>query len=354
MKKEVSKARCKTYGARENERDYMHLDIFESDSSYRPHYARRSSERSAYTHDESTTYSESEESSDSDESESTEPVLRNLIKNIFMCGSAWESKDEQTVNNYCYESVFPASLNYSYTASNYQRNIMSEMNKELEYNIGTMKIRRFNDEDDDTCAHEESDDHYVRVTDTVLNNTSIDSEATTVAETIPGMLSEISQAVSHTVSKTPNKIDFDCQPCLLFRAIDTRSWKYAHEILRKSPKEASTWVYRRNKGASGYTWMFLPIHVACFSGAPLDIVKILVRTYPQGVRMAANGGKIPLHIACETLARSTIITFLHNMYSEAQYAIDESGHTPRQKALFCKSKPERERIMKLLTAFSLR
>jgi len=148
------------------------------------------------------------------------------------------------------------------------------------------------------------------------------------------------------------KVDFDFQPSPLYRAIDTRSWKHAYKILRKSPKEASTWVYRRNEDISEYKWMFLPIHVACFSGAPLDLVKRLVRACPQGVRMAANGGKLPLHIACETLAHSSVITFLHRMYPEALYAIDESGNTPLQEAMFCESKSGRARVMKLLTTLS--
>merc|ERR1711935_108783 len=66
--------------------------------------------------------------------------------------------------------------------------------------------------------------------------------------------------------------------------------------------------------------------------------------------MAANGGKLPLHIACETLAHSSVIAFLHSMYSEALYAIDESGNTPLQEAMFCESKSGRTRVMKLLTS----
>jgi len=404
MKKEVSKARGKTYGSRKKEKPVIDLDIFESDSSHSSQFARNVSERSAYTHDGSTMYSESVEStkyrikdfesrdqgittrdssdsnesrannfefcdrgmatgesSDSDENESAEFTLQ-MIGNIFMCGtSPWDSKDEQTVN---YEidddgSVFSASSKYStHTASDHQQDMMSKMSKKFEYSKGMTRLGRVNDDDDDTCGYEGSDEQLgtldemmtrLRVNnDTPLYKSSVDSEATVakaLSETVP-------QAVSHMVSNTLKKIDFDFQPSLLYRAIDTRSWKHAYEILRKSPKEASTWVYRVNEDAPGYKWIFLPIHVACFSGAPSDLVKGLVRAYPQGVRMTANGGKLPLHIACETLAGSTVITFLHKVYSEAQYAIDESGNTPLQRAMFCESKPGRARIMKLLIALS--
>lgn len=146
------------------------------------------------------------------------------------------------------------------------------------------------------------------------------------------------------------KVDFDINPSLLYRSLDTQSWDMAHEILRRSPEEARTWVYCLGKEASDYEWIFLPIHVACFSGAPFDLVTNLVKAFPPGLRMAATGGKLPLHIACETLANSNVITFLHSTYSEALYAIDNSGNTPLQETMFSESKSGRTRVMKLLTS----
>lgn len=148
------------------------------------------------------------------------------------------------------------------------------------------------------------------------------------------------------------QVDFDEEASPLYRAIDTRSWKAAYKILDESPKEASTWVYRGVKETSDYEWIFLPLHVACFSGAPLDLVKALVRACPQGVRMAAHGGKLPLHIACETLAQSSVIIFLHRVYSEALYAVDEAGNTPLQEAMFCESKLGQTRVMQLLISLT--
>lgn len=146
------------------------------------------------------------------------------------------------------------------------------------------------------------------------------------------------------------KVDFDNDPSLLYRSLDTQSWDMAYEILRRSPEEARTWVYSLEKEASEYEWIFLPIHVACFSGAPFGLITNLVKAFPPGVRMAATGGKLPLHIACETLAHSNVITFLHSTYSEALYAIDNSGNTPLQETMFSESKSGRTRVMKLLTS----
>ena len=73
----------------------------------------------------------------------------------------------------------------------------------------------------------------------------------------------------------------------------------AYEILRRSPEEASTWVYSLEKQKAEYAWIFLPIHVACFSSAPTNPVKKLVITFPQGLRMAAVGGKLPLNMVID-------------------------------------------------------
>jgi len=151
---------------------------------------------------------------------------------------------------------------------------------------------------------------------------------------------------------TCEKVNFDEEASPLYRAIDTRSWKTAYKILDETPEEASTWVYRGDKETSEYDWMFLPLHVACFSGAPLDLIKALVRACPQGVRMAANGGKLPLHIACETLAQSSVIIFLHRVYSEAMYIVDDAGNTPLQEAMFCESKLGQTRVMQLLISLT--
>ena len=124
----------------------------------------------------------------------------------------------------------------------------------------------------------------------------------------------------------------------------------AYEILRRLPEEASTWIYSLNKRTAEYDWIFLPIHVASFSDAPIDLMKKLVKAFPQGLRMAATGGKLPLHVACETLASSEVIAFLHNAYSDALYVIDDSGNTPLQQTMFSENKSGRTRVMQLLTS----
>ena len=88
----------------------------------------------------------------------------------------------------------------------------------------------------------------------------------------------------------------------------------AYEILRRSSEEASTWIYSLNKRTAEYDWIFFPIHVASFSDAPIDLMKKVVKSFPQGLRMAATGGKLSLHVACVILASSEVITFLHNAY----------------------------------------
>lgn len=493
--RDSSKSSSKSFSNRNTEIPVMDLDIFESDSSYSSQGGS-----STYTDDDST-YCNSERNSmysgtrtkgcsssdrnitavkscDSDESES---AFKKIIGNMFACGGndAVMSKDELTIND-CDDdgSIISVSSKYSAYTSNSQREMMSDMNKKLEYSERIGKLGRIsdndsNDDDDDAGDDDDDivDDSVIDITDDVdvdscangqlgtlgeimtklrvnrevplfkknveredlVSRKEVEQKRVELEETQYGTDAKVSlgeqkksslpkydqdrerydvnekRSISSSGSEKANintaslregppcrsgedqghsdnakdevenindtdgsceevekqneeivrdeilkeipceKVDFDLGASPLYRAIDTRSWKQAYKILRKSPKEASTWVYRRDRETSGYKWMFLPLHVACFSGAPLDLVKKLVKACPQAVRMAANGGKLPLHIACETLAHSSVITFLHSMYSEALYAIDESGNTPLQEAMFCESKSGRARVMKLLT-----
>jgi len=182
----------------------------------------------------------------------------------------------------------------------------------------------------------------------------LDNENDSIAAMILSLEKENKTDGEHEIPAAPNqKYDFDVDPATLYRAIDTKSWKEAHKVLQNSPEEASAWVYRCEDESDKMRWMFLPLHVACFSGAPLNLMKKLVAKYPKAVRIAPeNDGKLPFHIACETYAPSAVIEFLHDSYPEAMYRTDYSGNTPLQEVMFSDNSAGRARVMKLLISFS--
>jgi ankyrin repeat protein len=139
----------------------------------------------------------------------------------------------------------------------------------------------------------------------------------------------------------------DCPPTALYAAIGTKSWNIALRRLLEEPIEASVWV--KNASTDGETlFRFLPLHIACLSGAPLLLVTLLVQAYPNAVKYNAMG-KLPIHMACETLTDHRIVFLLINAWSESINATDEEGFTPIELVSLKEPCDERKMIVKVLT-----
>ena len=139
----------------------------------------------------------------------------------------------------------------------------------------------------------------------------------------------------------------DSPPTALYAAIGTKSWNIALRRLLENPKEASVWV--KNASTDGETvFRFLPLHIACLSGAPLLLVTLLVQAYPNAVKYNAMG-KLPIHMACETLADHRIVFLLLNTWPESINVKDEEESTPIEIASLHDPCDERKSIVKVLT-----
>ena len=121
---------------------------------------------------------------------------------------------------------------------------------------------------------------------------------------------------SNTKGGATIALNYETDPVLLYRSIDTRQWKLALNCLKTNPNEAKTWVYRQDENGE-ILWKFLPIHAACFSGAPSMIIKALISACPQTVREKVNGDKLPIHIACETGAHRDSVVSLLEAYPDS-------------------------------------
>lgn len=146
-----------------------------------------------------------------------------------------------------------------------------------------------------------------------------------------------------------NKVEYDSEMAQLYRAIDTKCWEAASKWLKTNPKMANYWVYRKHEKTGDVVWMFLPLHAACFSSAPLTLVRELLVANPVSASIPAPGEKLPIHIACETAASPEIVACLVNAYPEALYHVDSSGNTPLQLSVFSMSGKNRSKVMKILT-----
>ena len=149
-----------------------------------------------------------------------------------------------------------------------------------------------------------------------------------------------------------NEVAYDTNDAKLYRAIDTKKWEAAQRLLKKNPEMAKHWVYRQNKETSEIMWMFLPIHAACFSHAPASLLRELIRVYPEATGVPCQGKKLALHVACETGASVEIIQTLVNAYHQALYHVDKTGNTPLQSAMFANDGKNKARVLKVLTKAS--
>ena len=146
------------------------------------------------------------------------------------------------------------------------------------------------------------------------------------------------------------KIDYTSVMARLYRAIHAKEWGIATHYLIKTPELASYWVYRRDKGQKKVKWMFLPIHVACFSGAPPSFVSDLIRAHPESAGIGTPGaGKLPIHIACETGAYHEIVSCLVIASPESLYLKDHDGNTPLQLCIFSTGGQNRDNNIQILT-----
>jgi len=146
------------------------------------------------------------------------------------------------------------------------------------------------------------------------------------------------------------KIDYTSVMARLYRAIDAKEWGIASHYLIETPELASYWVYRRDEGQKEVKWIFLPIHAACFSGAPPSFVSNLIRAHPESAGIGTPGtGKLPIHIACETGAYHAIVSCLVLASPESLYHKDNDGNTPLQLCIFSTGGQNRDNIIQILT-----
>jgi len=138
-------------------------------------------------------------------------------------------------------------------------------------------------------------------------------------------------------------------PTEIFRCIKKREWasvvKKCHDA---SSSEADTWIAERNVDGS-IKWKLLPLHQACESKAPSEVVKALIKAYPDGVSMKDSGGDLPLHLACREKASKAVVFALLKADPHAAKVEDDEGRLPLHLA--CRRGAGAEIIDNLIIAY---
>ena len=79
----------------------------------------------------------------------------------------------------------------------------------------------------------------------------------------------------------------------------------------------------------------LPLHCACDTIAPLNVIQLLVEAWPDAVKEKDHDGDLPLHCACFKNASPDVIQCLVEKWPQSIHAMNDSGSTPLAYAKAC-------------------
>lgn len=118
------------------------------------------------------------------------------------------------------------------------------------------------------------------------------------------------------------------EPTKLFSMISKRNWASVVKRCKgDGSKEAKTWIVEKNRDGS-VRWKSLPIHQACETKAPSEVVKALIAAYPDSLMLKDSAGNLPLHLACRERASKSVIGALLTEEPNAAKVKDGEGRLP--------------------------
>jgi hypothetical protein len=117
----------------------------------------------------------------------------------------------------------------------------------------------------------------------------------------------------------------------LFKAIEEQDWKEVERICADEPHQAAIWVVSTGTVQTTFNWSLwkrLPVHELCRRNPTVQALYCLINAYPDGCRAVTQFGELPLHLAVECGASSTIVTALITANWRGVFQCDQVGRTP--------------------------
>lgn len=150
---------------------------------------------------------------------------------------------------------------------------------------------------------------------------------------VPGIVARASSALATTTSNrrstsrdTPTTdvmvVITNRSPIELYRLVLNRDWYRAIRHVDEYPEEAR---FLDDFGLS-------PLHRACFRDAPVELISVLIRAFPEATHLQDRcqfSGLTPLHAACHYCSPAVVRCLLKSNPS-AIHMISTKGHTPLQ------------------------
>ena len=100
-------------------------------------------------------------------------------------------------------------------------------------------------------------------------------------------------------------------------------WTLATNMLRSNPLLPQTWFSVERLYGGRYDGEVLPLHAACALRPPVSFIEELASIYPDAMLAKEKAfGRVPLHVACRSLAHSGVIKLLSQMEPKCVMARD--------------------------------
>jgi len=175
-------------------------------------------------------------------------------------------------------------------------------------------------EDDDSC----SDSIYIKESPSFIEYSSSSQSGSANGWTVD----KRSEINSHEVDKTSVHLTLST---LLFEHIKNKSWSEVFQRIQSHPEETNIWV---NGESSDSSWKYLPIHLACISCCPKEVIRQLIEINPNSALLVDFRGRLPIHIACQRpCVPVDIVQLLLQAYPESIHVKDNFGLLPVHIAL---------------------
>uniref|UniRef100_A0A7S3DWI3 Uncharacterized protein n=1 Tax=Entomoneis paludosa TaxID=265537 RepID=A0A7S3DWI3_9STRA len=138
--------------------------------------------------------------------------------------------------------------------------------------------------------------------------------------------------------------NFDVNPTKLYSLLNNKKWKAVLQRIKEAPEEASIWIYREHQETQkrnpttttephkddNIRWRLLPLHAAIVLDAPYRVVEALVLAAPDNVRCRDDENALPIHVSCRMGAPVSVLRLLLKTYPRSVWKTDGVGQTPRQ------------------------
>jgi len=97
-----------------------------------------------------------------------------------------------------------------------------------------------------------------------------------------------------TKHKADGGVNYDLGATVLYKLIEQRKWAQTVEHMKEYQEEVKIWVYRIDGKTKKTRWRMLPLHAAILFHASPEVIKGLIESYPEAVKLGDDRKMVPV------------------------------------------------------------